>query len=71
MIIVMLMMLSMSSMERRYWEKGFLWSMPEEPDVTDLVTGTEEETEEEIPEHHGWISMVHPPGPTTGWWWRT
>ena len=42
--------------------------MPEEPDVTDPVTGTEEETGgEETQEHHGWTSMVHPPGPTTGW----
>jgi len=71
MIIGMLMMLSMNSMERRFWEKECLWSMPEELDVTGPVTGTEEETEEEIPELHGWTSTVPPPGLTTGSWWRT
>ena len=35
------------------------------------VTGTEEETGEEIPELHGWTSTVPPPGQTTGSWWRT
>jgi len=72
MTIVMLMTQSMSSMERKFWEKGSLLSTQEAPDVTDPVTGTEVVIEEgETPELHGWTNTALPPGPTTGWWSRT
>jgi len=63
---VMRMMLFTNSMEKRYWERGFLWSMPEEQGVIDPVTGTEEVIGEGTRELHGWISMDLPPGLTIG-----
>jgi len=41
--------------------------MHEVLDVIDPETGTEEETEEEILELHGWINTAPLQGLTTGW----
>jgi len=61
MIIEMLMMLSMTSMERSCWVRGFQLNMPEELGETGLL----QEGGEILTRLPGWTSMVPLPGLTT------